>query len=238
MRRTTCNCPFVVKPFVSSPCCPKNCQGATGATGVGKTGPTGATGIGSQGATGATGIGQAGATGIGATGATGIGNIGPTGATGVGATGIGATGATGVGNTGATGMQGLPGQGTLLTFFSSDQTIGSQPIFIGLGNQGSFEQVSLVLPQTVTFTKMAAKINPTTAGFNFTITVYINCTATSMTMSYTGAGDPNWTINPNCPNLLCRAVSGSITFNECDLISVYTNGTNGNSQGVSVTLSG
>ena len=137
-------------------------QGPVGETGPqGPQGPEGPQGLkGDTGETGATGpqgpAGETGATGpqgpAGETGATGP--QGPTGETGAaGPQGpAGETGATGLqgpaGETGPVGPQGpTGGTGASLLCFSTDQTIGAQGKFMGLGTQGGdHTSVSVILP--------------------------------------------------------------------------------------------
>ncbi|MBE9548040.1 MAG: collagen-like protein, partial [Proteobacteria bacterium] len=142
--------------------------GDTGAQGVqGKLGDTGAQGVqGKLGLTGEQGVqGKLGDTGtqgvqgkLGDTGAQGVqGKLGDTGAQGVQGK-IGLTGEQGVqgklGDTGAQGVQGkigpqgeTGGDGTSLLCFSTDQTIGTQGKYMGLGQQGgSHDEVSVITP--------------------------------------------------------------------------------------------
>ena len=140
-------------------------QGAIGETGpqgpIGETGPQGPVGeTGPQGPVGETGPqGPEGPQGLkgdtGETGATGlqgpIGETGPQGPQGLkGDTGeTGATGPQGpTGETGAVGPQGpTGGTGASLLCFSTDQTIGAQGKFMGLGTQGGdHTSVSVILP--------------------------------------------------------------------------------------------
>ncbi len=135
--------------------------GDTGDQGIqGKVGATGDQGIqGKVGATGDQGIqGKVGATGdqgiqgkVGATGDQGIqGKVGPQGATGdQGIQGkVGATGPQGIqGKVGPAGADGADGIGTNLLCFGTDQTIGSQGKFIGLGQQaGDHDTVGVISP--------------------------------------------------------------------------------------------
>lgn len=178
---------------------------------------------------------------IGATGPSGPsggpGATGPQGPPGEGATGAtgpqGATGPSG-GPTGPTGPQGPPGQTIFL--FSSDEQIGAQPSYFGLGTTANnFEEVSLVMPTPVTLTTLVAKIDPANNLTNLRIELYKNCQATGLFVVFADANDG--TDVPNCPDLKCKVgMHAGVNFSQCDTLAAFANAENANSNGISVGL--
>ncbi len=131
-----------------------------------------------------------------------------------------------------------PGGGTsALLMFSSDNNIGASVTYIGQGtNANAFEDVALVTPCDGTVTGMAARIVPANNLTNLVLTLYVNCVATGISLTFVSDPDGTWTAVPNCTNTLCKFASGNVALSECDTFAVQADADTGNTQGVAVSL--
>jgi hypothetical protein len=120
--------------------------------------------------------------------------------------------------------------------FSSDETLGSNSTYIGIGTTSStFVDVSIPLPVDGTINSMTARITPDQGLENLHIELYVNCLPSGLILNYIGASDPTWTEAPNCPGTFCKSVTGNVVLQNCDLIATHIESDTGRTDGAGVS---